>query len=204
MSLRTGLLVAVAFLALPLTASADDWPQWMGPKRDNVWREDGILEKFPRGGPKVVWKTEVAGGYAGPAVSGGKVFVMDRVLAKGEVNPDDPFDIKNKVNSTERVLCLDAKTGKQIWKHEYNCPYQISYPAGPRCTPLVHDGKVYTLGAMGNISCLDEKTGKVVWEKDLVKEYKTKPPLWGYAAHPLIDGQKLITHAGGDGSHVVA
>ncbi|MCI0701481.1 MAG: PQQ-binding-like beta-propeller repeat protein, partial [Planctomycetia bacterium] len=100
--------------------------------------------------------------------------------------------------------CLDVKTGKQIWKHDYDCAYQISYPAGPRCTPLVHDGKVYTLGAMGNLCCLETKAGKVVWEKDLVKEYKTKPPLWGFAAHPLIDGQKLITLVGGDKSHVVA
>ena len=76
------------------------------------------------------------------------------MLAKGAANPDDPFDTKNKINSTERVLCLDAKTGKEVWKHEYECPYQISYPAGPRCTPTVHDGKVYTLGAMGNLSAV--------------------------------------------------
>ena len=111
-------------------------------------------------GPKVVWRTPIAGGYAGPAVAGGKVYVIDRVLAKGAANPDDPFDTKEKINSTERVLCLDAKTGKEIWKHEYDCPYQISYPAGPRCTPLVHDGKVYTLGAMGNLFCFEAGLGQ--------------------------------------------
>ncbi len=203
MSIRNNLAL-VAVLLVASFARADDWPQWMGPKRDNIWREAGILEKFPKGGPKVLWKAPVAGGYSGPAVVGDKVFVTDRVLAKGEMNPDDPFDIKNKIKSKERVLCLDVKTGKQIWKHDYDCAYQISYPAGPRCTPLVHDGKVYTLGAMGNLCCLETKAGKVVWEKDLVKEYKTKPPLWGFAAHPLIDGQKLITLVGGDKSHVVA
>ena len=82
------------------------------------------------------------------------------------MNPADPFDTKTEVKSTERVLCLDAKTGKELWKHEYDCPYQISYPAGPRCTPTVHGGKVYTLGAMGDLFCLDAETGKV----DLVEE----------------------------------
>jgi outer membrane protein assembly factor BamB len=203
MALRIMLLAAAVFAA-PAVAAADDWPQWMGPKRDNVWREDGILEKFPKDGPKIVWRTPIAGGYAGPAVAGGKVYVMDRVLAKGAMNPDDPFDLKNKIASSERVLCLDAKTGKEVWKKEYECAYQISYPAGPRCTPLVHEGKVYTLGAEGHLFCFDANTGKVVWEKDLNKEYKTKTPLWGYAAHPLIDGQKLVTITGGAGSHVVA
>jgi outer membrane protein assembly factor BamB len=99
---------------------------------------------------------------------------------------------------------LDQKTGKELWKHEYDCPYQISYPAGPRCTPLVHEGKVYTLGAMGNLFCFEADTGKVVWTKDLKVDYKTKPALWGYAAHPTIDGKKLITLAGGQGSHIVA
>ncbi len=204
MSVRKTLLLAFALLVLPLTARADDWPQWMGPKRDNVWSETGILEKFPKDGPKVLWRAPVAGGYAGPAVVGDKVYVTDRVLAKGEANPDDPFDIKDKVKSTERVLCLDAKTGKELWKHEYDCPYQISYPSGPRCTPVVNDGKVYTLGAMGNFICFEADTGKVLWQKDFLKDYKTKPALWGYASHPLIDGKKIVTLVGGEGSHVVA
>lgn len=193
-----------ALLLITSAARADDWPQWMGPKRDNVWREDGILDKFPKGGPKVVWRTPIAAGYAGPAVANGKVFVTDRVLGKGAANPDDPFDTKDKVSSTERVLCLDQKTGKELWKHEYDCPYQISYPAGPRCTPTVHEGKVYTLGAMGNLICFEADSGKVVWQKELLKEYKTKPALWGYASHPFIDGKKLVTLVGGEGSHVVA
>jgi outer membrane protein assembly factor BamB len=204
MSFRNITLAAIVTLALASVATADDWPQWMGPKRDNVWRETGIVEKFPEGGPKTLWRTPINGGYAGPAVADGKVYVMDRILAKGVVNPEDPFDTKQKINSTERVQCLNAKDGKQIWKHEYPCPYQISYPAGPRCTPLVHEGKVYTLGAMGNLICFEVDSGKVVWEKDFKETYKAKPALWGYASHPIIDGKKLITLVGGEGSHVVA
>ncbi|MCI0703337.1 MAG: PQQ-binding-like beta-propeller repeat protein, partial [Planctomycetia bacterium] len=80
MSIRNNLAL-VAVLLVASFACADDWPQWMGPKRDNIWREAGILEKFPKGGPKVLWKAPVAGGYSGPAVVGDKVFVTDRVLA---------------------------------------------------------------------------------------------------------------------------
>jgi outer membrane protein assembly factor BamB len=140
----------------------------------------------------------ISAGYSGPAVVGGKVYVTDRVLAKGAKNPDDPFDTKQKVNSTERVLCLDADSGEELWKHDYPCPYQISYPAGPRCTPAVHDGKVYTLGAMGNLFCLDAKSGKVVWEKDFKKDYKAPVPQWGYCGHPLVYKNLLICTVGGD------
>src|SRR5690606_16803318 len=96
------------------------------------------------------------------------------------------------------------QTGKELWAHEYPVVYTISYSAGPRCTPLVHDGKVYTLGAEGDLICFTAEDGKVVWSKDLKKEYDTTAPMWGYAAHPLIDGDKLITLAGGTGSQIVA
>jgi outer membrane protein assembly factor BamB len=200
---RSAILVAVVALVAP-AASGDDWPQWMGPKRDNVWRETGIIEKFPKGGPKVVWRAPVNAGYSGPAVSGGKVYVTDRILAKGAKNPDNPFDTKNSIAGTERVLCFDAKTGKELWKQEYPIGYQISYNSGPRCTPLVSDGKVYTLGAMGDLYCFEAEKGKVLWRIDFRAMYKAKPAIWGYAAHPILDGKKLITLVGGEGSHVVA
>ncbi|MFM8725823.1 MAG: pyrrolo-quinoline quinone, partial [Planctomycetaceae bacterium] len=78
MALKTTIRALSIGLVLSLTcrqASADDWPQWMGPQRDNVWREDGLLEKFPEAGPKVLWSTPLAGGYSGPAVAAGKVFI---------------------------------------------------------------------------------------------------------------------------------
>ncbi len=181
--------------------SADDWPQWMGPQRDNVWREDGLLEKFPAGGPKVLWSTPVAGGYSGPAVSGGKVCITDYVTADN-VKVDN-FD-RREFSGTERIHCLDEATGKVLWTHEYPVKYSISYPAGPRCTPVMHEGLVYALGAEGHLFCLSTDSGKVVWSHDLKKEYSTTAPLWGYAAHPLIDGDNLLTLAGGEGTHIVA
>ena len=197
-----GALLAASLFAS--ASSASDWPQWMGPNRDGVWPEAGVVKAFPAGGPKVVWRAPVQGGYSGPAVANGKVYVTDRVLAKGAADPKDPFDSKTTIPSTERVLCLDAKTGEKLWKHEYECPYQVSYPVGPRCTPTVADGKVYTLGTMGHLFCLDANSGKVIWEKNFPKDYSTKTPVWGFCGHPLVYKNLLICLVGGEGSVAVA
>ncbi|PYK58270.1 MAG: pyrrolo-quinoline quinone, partial [Verrucomicrobia bacterium] len=182
---------------------ADDWPQWLGPQRDDVWRETGILEKFPAEGPKVRWRTPIGAGYTGPAVANGRVYVMDRQLTPGVSNPSNPF-ARGEIPGSERVVCLDEADGKIRWKHEYDCPYAVSYPAGPRATPTVNDGKVYTLGTEGNLICLDTEKGKLIWSHELTKDYKTKTPMWGFAGHPLIDGKKLICLVGGEGSVAVA
>lgn len=182
-------------------STADDWPQWMGPQRDNVWRESGLLAEIPAGGPRVVWRAPVAGGYAGPAVVGDRVYLMDYVTADNVKVPN--FERK-EFTGTERVLCLSAVDGTEIWKHEYPVKYEISYPAGPRCTPLVAGGKVYCLGAEGQLTCLDASKGDVVWQKNFVADYGAKTPLWGFACHPLLDGDNLICVVGGEGSHAVA
>ena len=187
--------------AIGTSLHAEDWPQWMGTHRDNVWRESGLIENFPDDGAKILWRTPIAGGYAGPSVAGGRVYITDYVT-KEDVKVDN-FDRK-QFSGTERVLCLDEASGNEIWKHEYPVTYSMSYPAGPRCTPNVNDGSVYTLGAEGHLYCFNAKRGSVIWSKHLPTEYKTKTPLWGYAAHPLIDGEKLICVVGGPGSHVVA
>jgi outer membrane protein assembly factor BamB len=197
-----------AFLGLSLAlaapaARADDWPQWLGPQRDGVWRETGTLDKFPAGGPKVLWRTPIQGGYAGPAVAAGRVYVADHVTDADLRKLNNPMG-RPKVAGKERVLCLDAKDGKELWKYEYDCPYAISYPAGPRCTPTVAGGKVYTLGAMGNLSCLDAEKGTLLWSKDFPKNYGAQVPIWGFAGHPLVEGDKLICLVGGKGSVAVA
>jgi outer membrane protein assembly factor BamB len=198
----TRIVLAVCLSALPTLIRADDWPQWMGPQRDGVWRETGILDKFPEGGPKVLWRQPIGPGYTGPAIVGGRIYVMDRLTDAPALK--DGF-ARNAMPGKERVLCLDAANGQEVWKHEYDCPYlKISYPTGPRTTPLIHEGKVYTLGTMGHLYCLDANTGKPVWSKSLKDEYKNPPPIWGHAASLLIDGDRLITLAGGNGSAVVA
>jgi outer membrane protein assembly factor BamB len=192
---------AVAFMLSIIPAArsarADDWPQWLGPQRDGVWRETGLLEKFPEGGPKVLWRTPCGAGYAGPAVAGGRVFLTDRLLDDGARTPDNPFARKDKlpgggIPGRERVRCLDAKTGKVLWSHEYPVAYTMSYASGPRATPVVAGGKVWTLGAEGDVLCLSAEDGKVLWRKKLGKPDGESTPVWGFSAHPLLDGDRLI------------
>ena len=198
------LVTAVAvFSCSSCIAYAEDWPQWLGPNRDGIWHETGLIEKFPEKGLTPKWRAPVALGYAGPAVSDGRVFLTDYVRDAGNT-ANDPKGKSSALNGKERVLCFDAETGKPLWEHSYACQYNISYPSGPRSTPTVHEGKVYTLGAEGNLICLDVKDGNVVWSKDLKKEYRIDAPLWGFCGTPLIDGQKLFCLVGGAGSVVVA
>ncbi len=201
--MRRLLLLAVLFGSFTCAARADDWPQWLGPKRDGVWRESGIVDTFPAQGPPVRWRVPIGAGYAGPAVVGNRIYVTDRVLADDAKNPASGFS-KNVLEGKERVLCLDEANGKILWKHEYPVSYEISYPSGPRCTPVVSDGKVYTQGAMGDLFCLEADSGKVVWSKNFSKDYKAPTPVWGWAGHPLLDGKKLICLVGGKDAVVVA
>jgi outer membrane protein assembly factor BamB len=185
------------------TSRGDDWTQWLGPQRDSVWRETGIVDKFPDGGPKIRWRTPIGGGYAGPAVAGGRVYVTDRILKPRGEDPADQFT-RGQTPATERVLCLNEADGKVLWTHQYDCPYTISYPAGPRTTPVIADGTVFTLGAEGHLFCLDAGTGRVLWSHDLKKVCGIASAFWGFASNPLLDGQRLICMAGGEGTAVLA
>lgn len=182
----------ILFLATSasLSVSADDWPQWGGPQRDIVWRETGIVDRLPTDGllPRV-WSAPISEGYSGPAVANGRVYITDRVHADGE----------------ERVLCLNADTGEQLWSHKYAARYTVSYPAGPRATPVVDEGRVFTIGAVGHMFCFDAANGDILWKTEFQKDFDTQLPIWGMAASPLVDGQQLITLVGGaNGALVVA
>ncbi|QDT49455.1 outer membrane biogenesis protein BamB [Symmachiella dynata] len=199
---QTKLLAFIVVLSLSRFGYADDWPQWLGPERDSVWRETGIIDKFPADGPPVKWRMPVDLGYSGPAVADGRVFVTDYVKESGDI-VNSPGG-RNKLKGKERVLCFSAETGEELWKYEYDRTYNLSYAAGPRCTPTVAGGKVYTLGAEGDLVCLTADKGELVWRKDLTKEYNTTAPIWGFSGHPLVDGDLLYCLVGGKGSVAVA
>lgn len=197
-------LFALVLVFIPSTTWADDWPQWLGPKRDGVWREKGIVEKFGPKGPREVWRTPIGEGYSGPAVAQGKVFITDRIVDKGTKKPKDGF-ARSKANGEERVLCLDEKTGKVLWTYKYQVKYEIAYASGPRTTPVVEGDLVWAMGAMGDLVCLRVKDGEKVWHRKLIEDYKINPvPVWGFAGHPLLDGDRLICLVGGKGSIAVA
>ena len=178
---------------IPQVAHGEDWPQWRGPNRDGVWRETGIVSELPQE-LNFKWRMEIGQGYAGPAVVGNRLYITDLVSAA---------DDQTSAGSRERVLCMDAGTGATLWKHEYARDYEISYPQGPRATPTVHRGKVYTLGAMGDLLCLDAATGKVLWSRNYIRDFGAQAPVWGFSAAPLVDGRKLIVIAGGNENRCV-
>ncbi len=165
-----------------------DWPQWRGAQRDGIWREDGIIGQFAGATIPLRWTVPIGGGYSGPTVAAGRVYVMDYV----------------KETSTERVLCLDWRTGAKLWEIAYACSYEtFTYEAGPRASVTIHDRRAYALGAAGNLHCLDAASGKILWQRDLLREYRIRMPKWGIAAHPLIEGEVMITQIGGAGEACV-
>jgi len=193
-------IIVIALFAPRIPAT--DWPQWLGPKRDAIWMEQGLLKSFPKDGPKVIWRQPISEGYAGPAVTGGRVFITDRKKAEPDSANPPP---KGTIPGTERVLCLNADDGKTIWSHTYDCPYvKISYPSGPRTTPVVEGDRLYTLGTMGDLLCLNAADGKVIWSKNFIKDYRAPVPLWGWSAHLLLDGEKLFALVGGEDRAVMA
>ena len=198
------LVFATALSTVSSVARGGDWPEWMGASRTGVWNETGIVKTFPKDGPPVRWRTKIGGGYAGPAVVQGRVYVTDKQLPAGATDPGNPFQ-RGRLQATERVLCLSDADGSILWKHEYDCPYTVSYPAGPRTTPVVRDGRVYTLGSEGHLLCLKAETGDVVWSKFFQKDYgREQTPVWGYSSNPLLDGDRLVCLVGGQGTAVVA
>jgi outer membrane protein assembly factor BamB len=185
----------VAALCAVSAAWAADWPDWRGAGRAGVWTESGILERFPSSGLKVRWKTPVGGGFAGPAVAGGKVFLLD-------------WRQRDTHDGVERALAIDEKTGKIVWTQEWEANYKglaRNYAIGPRATPVVDGERVYTVGAMGMLHCLNAQTGAVVWRRDYQADFGSKVPGWGMSSAPVVAGKLLIAIVGGaDNAKLVA
>ena len=187
-ALTLALAVAAAAPAPSIPSEGGDWPQWRGARRDGIWRETGILEKFAGETIPLRWTVPLGAGYSGPTVSAGRVYVMDYV----------------KDLSAERVLCLDWRTGAKLWEVSYACSYGgFAYEAGPRASVTVHDGRAYALGAAGHLHCVDAVSGQILWQRDLRAEYRIRMPNWGIAAHPIIEGELMITQVGGAGEACV-
>ena len=141
------------------------------------------MQSFPPGGLKISWRMPVGPGWSSPIVAQGRVYVTDVQIERR--------------TATERVLCFDESNGKLLWSHEY----PVDYPewafspdvGGPRATPITRDGKVFTLGALGDLLCLDAVKGVALWEKKLAKDYQVKE-FTGITASPLIEGRFLIPY----------
>ena len=181
--------MTILMIGLMLLASASaaigvtDWPQWRGPNRDGLVSDASIPRAWPKE-LKPEWKVTVGVGHASPVVANGRIYVFAR-QAEEEV-----------------LLCLDSATGKEVWKSGQPVTYEM-HPAarahgkGPKSTPVLSNGNVYTLGIAGVLSCHDASTGKLKWRREFSQQYPKTSPLFGTAMSPLVLNGQLIAHVGG-------
>ena len=189
-SLAVPVCTTVLFAEDTPTKTESEWPQFRGPRGDGIWHGPRLPETWPATGLKQIWKQSIGGGYAGISVAAGRVITMDR-----QVDPE-----------VERVLCFEASSGKTLWKHEYRVTYgKLDYGNGPRAQPTIHDGLVYTVGALGDVRCLTAETGSEVWKRNYLADFNGRLPTWGFAGSPVVYGDCLILQPGGEGgSSIVA
>lgn len=202
MKTKTRLMTMIFAPLFVAGAFGADWPQFYGPSRNSTSTDKGILRTWPEGGPKVLWTAPLGIGYGGAAVSGGKVYLLDR---------DD------KVGDTLRVY--DFANGKELWTFAYAAPGRVEFP-GSRTTPTVEGNLVYTAGLRGDLYCINTTTQKPVWHKNIWTEFGGggavpagpfapapeggQLPIWGIVQNPLIYRDLLIVASQAPGAGVVA
>lgn len=165
------------------SGTAQDWSQWRGPQRDGVFASFKSPANWPEQ-LKLKWRVTVGGGHSSPVIAGKRVFVLTREAEQ------------------EVVAAYDLASGKRLWRDSYAADYVVQ-GAGkdhgriPRATPVVRQGRLYTLGVNGVLSCYDAKPGKLRWRKSVASEGARPYPQFGYGASPLLVGELLIAPTGG-------
>jgi len=189
----SGILMFVcAMVALTGTARSEvaDWAQFHGPRRDAQCAETGLLQEWPEGGPKLLWKLEGLGrGLSTISIAGGKFFTMS------DREADDGSDV-------QFVIAYDLATREELWKTPVGGPRRQD---GPRCTPTVDGELLYAIGTRGNLVCAETATGKIRWQKSMPEEFGGKMmSVWEFSESPLVDGEKLVCTPGGPDATIVA
>jgi outer membrane protein assembly factor BamB len=179
------------FLSLTsaVLAAPGDWPQFLGPNRDGVSPETGLLQEMPPGGPPLVWKvTGLGAGYSTVSVVGNRIYTI------GE---------DSEVSS---VVALNPADGKKVWSAKLGKAGAPGMPAfeGPRATPTVEGDLLVAVSQWGDMICLETAQGKELWRKDYIKDFGGRRPQWGYSESPLIDGDKVVFTPGGMEGSIVA
>jgi outer membrane protein assembly factor BamB len=180
-------LLALVLVGNVPSAHAEDWSQFLGPARNGTSSETGLLKSWPKDGPPRIWEKEIGAGFSGPVVQGSNLILFHRV------------------GNEEIVACLSATDGKERWKNSYPTRYedQFGFDPGPRSTPLIADGRVYTLGAEGTFHCLALDSGKVIWKRSLNQEYQVRQGFFGVTTSALLDQDLLLVNVGGKDAGVV-
>ncbi|MCH2182747.1 MAG: PQQ-like beta-propeller repeat protein [Mariniblastus sp.] len=182
----TALVVILSAIACYPSAQAEDWLQWRGPSRADRSSETGLLKSWPEEGPKQLWVNDKAGfGYAGFSIQGDKLYTLG-------LEDDTCF-----------ALCLNANTGKEVWRKKIGGKFENRWGDGPRSTPTIDGKNVYFLTAGGTLACLNAANGKKSWSCEM-SEFGGKVPFWGYSESPLVDGKLVVCTPGGDEGAIVA
>lgn len=168
-------------------AQTHDWPQFRGAHRDGKSRETDLLKTWPASGPQVVWRAPLGEGYSSVAIANGAAFTM--------------FDAGND----EYLACFDAATGKEKWRVRTDVKFRNSWGNGPRATPTIVAGLVYTVSANAKLYAVEAQSGKIIWQHDLPREYGGSRPDLGYSNSPLVEGDLLlVTGCGGANRSLLA
>ena len=162
-------------LASMASAHASDWPRWRGPDANGISAESDWKPQSLAGAVKAKWRTNLGLGVCSVSIAGKRLYTL------------------GNMGGSDIVYCMDAETGKLIWRFPYPCPAGNFY--GPRATPTLEGGLVYTLSRKGDALCLDAETGKPKWAKDLIREFKAQPTDYGLCGSPLIVGDLVIYNA---------
>lgn len=164
-----------------LTATGEDWPTFLGPRRNGESSETMIIPDWTKQPPKPAWKVEIGTGYSAPSILG------DRLV------------VHHRVDNDEIVSCRKTEDGQEIWKHAYPTSYAdpYGYNNGPRCAPVLTNEYCFTLGADGVLCCVSMTDGKPVWQHDLKTRFKLPEWFFGMGCSPLLDGDRLIVMVGG-------
>jgi outer membrane protein assembly factor BamB len=178
--------VLILLLTTPLLAA--DWPQFLGPDRNGIYRGPELSEKWPVSGPRVLWRKPIGEGLAGPVVA------LNRLI------------LFHRVDDSEVVESFDARTGTAQWRYAYPTTYKddFGFDEGPRAVPVVADGVVFTFGAEGRLHAIDLATGKPNWNVDAMRQFGVAKGFFGAAGSPLIDGGRVIANVGGKNAGIVA
>lgn len=170
-----GVILIILLIISSSIISASDWPQYLGPDRNGISGEKGLLRQWPKKGPEVLWTVFLGEGFGGPAISEGKVYIYDRINDKANV-----------------LCCFDLNTGKEDWSYSHEAPWSVSYD-GSRTVPTIDGNRIYVSDAVGNFLCIDKNTHKPLWKKNFWTDFsKVDIPMWAIAQNPLVYKNKVI------------
>ncbi len=179
-------VVVIVLLILPTSlALAADWPQFRGPDRDGRSAETGLIDGWGEGGPTELWRVPLGAGYSGMSIVGDRLFTMD---SDGE---------------SEYLVALDAGSGAEIWRTRIGGLFTNDFGDGPRATPTFHEGALYSVGSLGDLTVVSAADGSVVWSRDLQEDFDSELPNWAFTSSPLILGDAVILEIGGSSNRTI-